>query len=79
MRTGVVRWIRQSVRVLEALGPYAAIALALPGGSVIAIFLWLWRRRQAQLSVWKRRPASETASRSVRARMLEPATARAAR
>jgi hypothetical protein len=30
---------------LKVLAPYAAIELVLPGGSVIAIALWLYRRR----------------------------------
>jgi hypothetical protein len=30
---------------LRALAPYAAVELLLPGGSVIALLLWLYRRR----------------------------------
>lgn len=30
--------------VLKAFGPYAAIELILPGGSCIALLLWLYRR-----------------------------------
>ncbi len=29
---------------LRTLGPYVAIELLLPGGSVIALLVWLWRR-----------------------------------
>jgi hypothetical protein len=32
------------VAKLKALMPYAAIGLVLPGGSVIALLLWLYRR-----------------------------------
>jgi hypothetical protein len=32
---------------LKALGPYAAIELILPGGTILAILLWLYRRRRA--------------------------------
>ena len=32
---------------LKGLAPYAIIELVLPGGSVIAILCWLYRRRQA--------------------------------
>jgi hypothetical protein len=32
--------------VLKALAPYAAIELLLPGGSVLAIICWLYRRRR---------------------------------
>jgi hypothetical protein len=31
---------------LKALAPYALIELILPGGSVIALLLWLYRRRE---------------------------------
>jgi hypothetical protein len=31
---------------LQALAPYALIDLILPGGSVIALLLWLYRRRK---------------------------------
>ena len=31
---------------LKALAPYALIELILPGGSVIALLLWLYRRRK---------------------------------
>jgi hypothetical protein len=30
---------------LKGLMPYAAIGLVLPGGSVIALLVWLYRRR----------------------------------
>jgi hypothetical protein len=30
---------------LRGLAPYAAIELVLPGGSLIALLLWLYRRR----------------------------------
>ncbi len=33
--------------LLRGLGPYAAIELLLPGGSLLALLLWLWRRRRA--------------------------------
>ena len=31
---------------LKALAPYALIELVLPGGSVMALLLWLYRRRR---------------------------------
>ena len=31
---------------LRGLAPYAAIVLVLPGGSLIALLLWLYRSRQ---------------------------------
>jgi hypothetical protein len=35
--------------VLRGLGPYAAIELLLPGGSVIALLIWLYRHRAGRL------------------------------
>jgi hypothetical protein len=32
---------------LKALAPYALIELVLPGGSVMALLLWLYRRRKS--------------------------------
>jgi hypothetical protein len=32
------------VAKLKGLAPYAAIGLLLPGGSVIALLMWLYRR-----------------------------------
>lgn len=32
--------------VLKGLAPYAAIELILPGGTLLAILCWLYRRRQ---------------------------------
>jgi hypothetical protein len=34
------------VAKLKVLAPYAAIELVLPGGSVMALLLWLYRRRK---------------------------------
>jgi hypothetical protein len=39
-----VEWI---FRQLRALGPYLAIELLLPGGSIVALLLWTYRHRTA--------------------------------
>jgi hypothetical protein len=42
-------WGRRAVAVIvrfKALAPYALIELVLPGGSVMALLLWLYRRRK---------------------------------
>jgi hypothetical protein len=78
---GLVRRIRQGMQVLKALGPYAAIELLLPGGSVIALLLWLVRRRrtQGELTAAARSwPATQAERPPERAGFLEPVTARAA-
>jgi hypothetical protein len=36
-----------AIQVLRRFGPYAAIELLLPGGSLLAILLWLYRRNRA--------------------------------
>jgi hypothetical protein len=37
------------VAKLRLLAPYAAMELVLPGGSLMALLLWLYRRRGAAL------------------------------
>lgn len=36
-------------RFLREMGPYAAIELLLPGGSLIALLLWLYRRQRSSV------------------------------
>ena len=38
-----------AVAKLKDLAPYAAIELVLPGGSLVALLLWLYRRHGAAL------------------------------
>jgi hypothetical protein len=38
-------WIARLLALLRGLGPYAVIELLLPGGSVIALLIWLCRQR----------------------------------
>jgi len=51
LRNAIVR----AVGWLRSLGPYLAIELILPGGSIIAVALWTYRHRLARR---KRIPAS---------------------
>jgi len=39
-------WIRRIVGILRRLGPYAAIEIILPGGSLVVLLLLLFRRRE---------------------------------
>ena len=41
-------WIARCVAGLRALAPYAAIELILPGGSLLAVGLWLYRKYQVK-------------------------------
>ncbi len=38
--------IKKGLAGLRQFGPYAAIELLVPGGSVIAVLLWLYRRHK---------------------------------
>lgn len=40
-------WMEWLIAQARALGPYVAVGLVLPGGSLIAILLWLYRSRLA--------------------------------
>jgi hypothetical protein len=39
-------WFARVAALLWNLGPYAVIELLLPGGSLIALLLWLYRRHR---------------------------------
>ncbi|HZO20893.1 MAG TPA: hypothetical protein VFB37_00225 [Steroidobacteraceae bacterium] len=39
-------WVTRCGTLLRQLGPYAAIELLLPGGSLIVLALWLYRRHR---------------------------------
>ena len=39
-----MEWI---LRQLRSLSPYLAVELLLPGGSIVALLLWTYRRRTA--------------------------------
>jgi hypothetical protein len=40
-------WVARGMALLKTLGPYAALELLLPGGSLIALLLWLYQRRHS--------------------------------
>jgi hypothetical protein len=42
-RLSVPGWVTRGIAVAKSLGPYAAIEILLPGGTLIAIGLWLYR------------------------------------
>jgi hypothetical protein len=46
-------WINRLARVLRALGFYGAIALVVPGGSLVVLSLWVIRHRSS-LAAWVR-------------------------
>ena len=46
-RFRTARLVVRGLALLKGLGPYAAIEILLPGGSLIAIGLWLYARHKA--------------------------------
>jgi hypothetical protein len=40
----LVAWLTRIANGLRAIGPYAAIEIVLPGGTLFALLLWLYRR-----------------------------------
>jgi hypothetical protein len=43
----LIAYVARVVFKLRKLAPYAAIELLLPGGSAIALLVWLYRRQKA--------------------------------
>ncbi|MGA9367681.1 MAG: efflux transporter outer membrane subunit [Steroidobacteraceae bacterium] len=39
-------WIAKGMRLLKTLGPYALVEFVLPGGTVLALLLWLYQHRR---------------------------------
>ena len=54
---GLALRLRAIRAVLKEFAPYAAIELILPGGSVIAILCWLYRRRRRASSSFVNHPS----------------------
>jgi hypothetical protein len=48
-----VEW---TFRQLRSLGPYLAVELVLPGGSIVALLLWTYRHRTAARPTLTRQP-----------------------
>lgn len=44
----LARWVARCAAGLREVAPYAAIEIILPGGSLMALILWLYRRRKAR-------------------------------
>ena len=52
MKTWFMFWMQRSFAVLpqsiRALGPYLLVELVLPGGSLLALLLWLYNHKLAR-------------------------------
>jgi NodT family efflux transporter outer membrane factor (OMF) lipoprotein len=42
-------WIAKGMALLKTFGPYALVEFVLPGGTLLALMLWLYRHRRRQL------------------------------
>ena len=53
MKTALMIWIQSALASLpgklRSFGPYLLVELVLPGGSLVALLLWLYRNRQARV------------------------------
>jgi hypothetical protein len=69
--------IARVMRSIRSLGPYVAIELILPGGSIIALALWTYRhRRAARTSAKTVSSAVVPAVRGAQLRGITPCTQR---
>jgi hypothetical protein len=48
--------VERILRRLRSLGPYLAVELFLPGGSIVALLLWTYRHRTAARPTARRSP-----------------------
>jgi membrane fusion protein, multidrug efflux system len=46
MKDAFSEWVARLTVLLRGVGPYAAICLLLPGGSIISLIVWVYRHRQ---------------------------------
>ena len=51
---GIDGWLGRAIAQVKELAPYAVLELVLPGGSLIAVLLWLYRRAQSEPVSWCR-------------------------
>ncbi len=64
------KWSGRLASVLRSLGPYAAIELLVPGGTLIALAVWAFRNRAA-LAARARRGGKHSALSGLRETTLE--------
>jgi hypothetical protein len=53
-RSRLAGWIIRAGELLKQFGPYAAIEILLPGGTLIALLLWVYRGRRSLRSDHRR-------------------------
>jgi hypothetical protein len=47
MRAALMSWMHVCRSVAHGLGPYTLVAVLIPGGTLVALMMWLYRRRRA--------------------------------
>jgi len=63
MKALLNHWFARLPALLRGLGPYAAIELLLPGGSIIALLIWLYRHRaNVAACTWNARAPARAAA-----------------
>ena len=55
---GFAQQMRAMWGLLKEFAPYAAVELILPGGTVLAILCWLYRKRRSPVHPWRARNVS---------------------
>ena len=50
-RPGLAGWLTRIGAILKEIGPYAAIEIILPGGTLLALLLFLYRRHKRRYAV----------------------------
>jgi hypothetical protein len=45
-RFGFADWLARGSAAMRVVGPYAAIEILLPGGTLLALLFWMYRRHQ---------------------------------
>ena len=50
-RIGLAGWMQRGIALLRGLGPYVAIEILLPGGTLIALALWFYRRNRNRVAM----------------------------
>ena len=61
MTTAQSSWIAHLATLMRSFGPYVVIELLLPGGSLIALSLWIFRHREELAARMRRALAGLTA------------------
>jgi hypothetical protein len=62
--------LEQTVSMLKAIGPYAVIELLLPGGTLLVLMLWLYRRYRPEFENFRRACTAPSGRARILARLI---------